>query len=186
MLRIAVLSMRKFIILFAIIVLSSSTYGQISFDKTEKDEIKIGQVGTINAYIREIGQDSLWISWKISDLEATGSDNIFMAYDSETHNIEFTTNYDELEALNVWVEERQKTKTGGTVTLGEWKMSYVQSALGIPIFMWTGPTGNFESGINSEMRQRFMTRRYIEHAIEKHNIQKMKDEKRRAKRKSKG
>ena len=173
--------------LFLCIALAHSLcISQITFENQETENIKIGKVGNINAFVKEITQDSLLVSWKVSDLTATGSSNIFMAYDSETHNVEFGTTYDDLENLNLWIEQRQKTKTGGKVTLGEWELSYVQSALGIPIFMWTGPTGNFEGGINSEMRLRLMTKRCLQRAIEKHNQRKLKEENRKSKRNKKG
>ena len=177
---------------FVLINYSSSACGQIAFEESENDEIKIGLVGNINAHVTQIGGDNLTVSWKIIELKGTGSDNIFMAYERESHNVEFDATYADLEALNTWVLERQNTKTGGKVNLGDWEVSYVQSSLGIPIFMWTGPTGNFESGINSEMRQRLMTRAGIQRAIEKYKSRKekeekrkMKEEERRAKRKSK-
>ncbi|MBC2838879.1 hypothetical protein [Robiginitalea sp. SC105] len=175
----------KFLTFLSIYLIHPSlAFGQIAFEEPDKEQISIGQIGNINAHITEIGPDRLALSWKIIDLEATGSDNIFMAYDRETHKVEFEATYDELEALKVWIEERQKTKTGGTVNLGEWEVTYVQSALGIPVFSWTGPTGNFESAINSEMRMRLMTRRYLEGAIEEYKLRQAKEAERDARRKA--
>ncbi|WP_445381234.1 hypothetical protein [Robiginitalea sp. IMCC43444] len=161
-----------------------SAFGQITFEKSENQEINIGRVGNINAFVRELGTDKLSLRWIISDLQATGSDNIFMAYETETHNIEFEASYEELNALSDWMEERQKSKTGGSVMLGEWKVTYAQSALGMPQFNFEGTSGSFVVAFSSEMRKRLMQRRYLEEAIEDYKTRQAKEAEREAKRKA--
>lgn len=159
---------------------------QIEFKDNKEELINIGQSGTINAFVHEINNDSIFIVWKISDLKATGSDNIFMAYERETHDVQFGINYQDLDKLNNWIDKRRKAKTGGSVLLGKWKFSYVQTTLGVPIFMLTGSTGNFEVGFSKSMRKKLLTKKYIKRQIERYNHHKTREEKRNAKRKAKG
>lgn len=181
--------MRITILIIFILCLTVNPFvgnSQITFEKSQKELINIGKVGTINAFVREINTDSIFVVWKVSDLKATGSDNTFMAYESETHNIEFKATYSDLENLASWIKKRKKTNTGGAVSLGEWELSYVQKVLGVPIFMFTGSTGNFEIGISNQMRKRLMERKHIDKAINKYKERKQREEKRKAKFKSKG
>jgi hypothetical protein len=166
-----------------IIIIPISSFAQIEFKEDNEELINIGQAGTVNAFVREINNDSIYVVWKILDLKATGSDNIFMAYEREPHDVQFGITYKDLDRLSSWINERQKSKTGGTVTIGEWKFSYVQSVLGIPIFMLTGPTGNFEVGFSKYMRTRLLNEESIKRDIEKYNYRKAREEKRDARRK---
>ena len=166
-----------------IAIIPISVDAQIKFKEDNEDLINIGQVGTINSFVREINNDSIYVVWKILDLKATGSDNLFMAYEREAHDVQFGITYKDLDKLSSWITQRQKSKTGGAVTIGDWEFSYVQSALGVPIFMLTGPTGNFEVGFNKTMRTRLLNEESIKREIERYKYRKAREEKRDARRK---
>jgi hypothetical protein len=142
---------------------------QITFEESKNELIQVCKFGDFRTFVREINKDSLLVNFYLTDLKATDSDNIFLAFESESHKVEFKATYTEIESLNSWIKERHKTQTSGSVKLGEWRLSYVQPSFGaLSIFLWTGSTGNFETAINSNQIKKCLSKRYINQAIQKY------------------
>ena len=156
---------------------------QITFDKSKKELIRACELGNLKTFIREISVDSLLVVFNLTDLKATGSDDIFLAYESENHKVEFKATYKELESLNSWIKERHSTQTGGTVKLGQWELSFIEPGLlSLSLFLWTGPTGNFETAINPNQIEKCLTQKYIDRAIQRHAEKKKSKDRQETKR----
>lgn len=171
------------IILILLTLCYSKGNSQVTFEESNNELIKVCKFGNLSTFVKEINKDSILVNFYLSDIKATGSDNIFLALESESHKVEFRATYKELESLNSWIIERHKTQTSGSVKLGEWRLSYVQPLLGFQsIFLWTGSTGNLETAINSNQIKKCLTEKYIDRAFQKYAIKKKSRQELKAKR----
>lgn len=133
--------------------------------------IDLGKSGNINAFIREISNDSLFVLWKVKEKEITS----YRTHVSQFHKVEFKATYKDLENLALWIT---KSKKSSTIMIGEWKLSYVDALFGEPNFIFESPIGYFGIDINKNICNRFMERKNLEKAINKFNQRKRWEEKR--------
>lgn len=155
---------------------------QINFEKSQNELIDLGKSGNINAFIREISSDSLYVLWKVKEKEITS----YRTHVSQYHKVEFKATYKDLENLALWIAKSKKSKKSSAIMIGEWNLSYVDALFGEPNFIFNSPAGYFGIDINNNMCNRFLERKSLEKAIKKFNKRKEWEEKRKANSKSKG
>lgn len=153
---------------------------QITFEKKQDELIDLGKSGNIDAFIREISKDSLFVLWKVKEEVITS----YRTKVSQYHIIEFKATYKDLENLALWIENSKKSKTEGTIMIGEWKLSYFKSKLVEPNFKFSSKDGYFELNIEKKTCERFMERKNLKKAINKFNQRKRWEEKRKSKEKN--
>ncbi|RRO15905.1 hypothetical protein [Flavobacteriaceae bacterium 14752] len=172
----------KIIIILCLMLNPLLGNSQITFEKSKKELIDLGKSRNIDAFIREISSDSLFVLWKVREKEITS----YRTHVSQYHKVEFKATYKDLENLALWITKSKENKKSSSIMIGKWKLSYVDALFGEPNFIFNSPSGYFGIDINKNMCKRFLGRKNIEKAINKFNQRKKWEEKRKAGSKSKG
>lgn len=150
---------------------------QITFEEQRDELIDLGKSDNINAFIRQISSDSLYVLWKVREKNVIS----YRTDVSQYHNVEFQATYNDLENLALWITKSKKSKESSTIMIGEWKLSYVDALFGEPNFIFDSPSGYFRIDISRNVCKRFMEPKNIQKAIRKHNQRKAWEEKNKAK-----
>ena len=169
----------KILVTFILCLMLNPLVGnaQITFDKQKKELIDLGKSVNINAFIRQISKDSLYVLWKVKEKNA-----ISYNWDiSQYHNVEFKATYKDLENLALWITKSKKSKESSTILIGDWKLSYVDALFGEPNFIFESPSGYFGIDINRNVCKRFLKPKTLQKAIRKHNQRKAWEERHKAK-----
>jgi len=136
----------KFFILLIFLAHHLIGNAQITFDKKQNELIDLGKSGNIDAFNREISRDSLFVLWKVKEKKITS----YRTNVSQYHIIEFKATYKDLETLALWVAKSKKNNTVGSVMIGEWKLTYLDSKLVEPDFEFSSDDGYFVLNIDKK------------------------------------